>query len=314
VGGREAAGERAGLRLAGGGAAAGGEAAERADAAGDAPGAERARTAAHAPGAEREQPVFTAAEDGLFTPSAHARGPWDPRALHGGAPAALITAAFERLQPGAELQIARLGFEYLRPVPLAPLALSTRIVRPGRRVQELAAELSAGDEVVCRASALRVREIAAGVPLADEGEERPMAAPESGRPVEFSLNGSDEPSFAASSMEMRWLEDPWAPGPARVWMRLRRPLLAGAETSPLARLAASADFGNGVGAALPFDRFLFINADLSIHLQRQPRGEWIGLHARTLLHPGGTGLAESVLHDRGGPVGRAFQTLVVEPR
>jgi hypothetical protein len=65
---------------------------------------------------------------------------------------------------------------------------------------------------------------------------------------------------------------------------------------------------------LPFERFLFINADLSIHLHRPPLGEWIGLDARTLLHPGGTGIAESVVHDTSGPVGRAFQTLVVQPR
>jgi hypothetical protein len=97
-------------------------------------------------------------------------------------------------------------------------------------------------------------------------------------------------------------------------MRLRYPLLAGEELTPLARLAATADFGNGISAALPFDRYLFINADLTIHLQRPPRGEWIGLDARTLLHVGGTGLAESVLYDVDGPVGRAFQTLVVEPR
>ena len=79
-------------------------------------------------------------------------------------------------------------------------------------------------------------------------------------------------------------------------------------------LAATADFGNGVSAELPFERFLFINADLTIHLQRPPLGEWIGLDARTLLHGGGSGLAESVLHDVHGPVGRAFQTLVVQPR
>jgi Thioesterase-like superfamily len=59
---------------------------------------------------------------------------------------------------------------------------------------------------------------------------------------------------------------------------------------------------------------VFINADLTIHLHRAPRGEWIGLDARTLLCDSGTGLAESVLHDLHGPVGRAFQTLVVEPR
>jgi hypothetical protein len=99
-----------------------------------------------------------------------------------------------------------------------------------------------------------------------------------------------------------------------VWMRLRHPLLPGQQLTPLARLAATADFGNGISASLPFERYLFINADLTIQLQRHPRGEWIGLDARTLLHEGGTGLAESVLHDVHGPVGRAFQTLVVHAR
>jgi hypothetical protein len=115
-------------------------------------------------------------------------------------------------------------------------------------------------------------------------------------------------------MDMRWLEDPRAQGPARVWMRLRRPLLDGERASPLATLAATADFGNGVSAVLPFDDFVFINADLSIHLHREPRGEWIGLDARTLLQPRGPGLAESVVHDADGPIGRSFQTLVVEAR
>ncbi len=76
----------------------------------------------------------------------------------------LFAAAFERCEPGSELRIARLGFEFLRPIPLAPLPLSTRIVRPGRRVQELAGELhrdrprrSGAQQLVCRASALRVQ-------------------------------------------------------------------------------------------------------------------------------------------------------------
>jgi acyl-coenzyme A thioesterase PaaI-like protein len=273
----------------------------------------------------------------VVRPTEHARGPWDPRALHGGSIAALIAAAFERLEPGSALPIARLGFEFLRPIPLAPLRLTTRIVRPGRRVQELAAELTAlpaepgganagadAEQVVCRASALRVQPVAAEVAAAavaasdvsdaDTCPAESLPPPEAGKPVRFSLNDSEESSFAASAMEMRWLDDPRALGPARVWMRLRHPLLAGEQLTALARLAATADFGNGVGASLPFERFVFINADLTIHLQRQPRGEWIGVDARTLLHSGGTGLAESVLHDVHGPVGRAFQTLVVEPR
>ncbi|HMD58116.1 MAG TPA: thioesterase family protein [Solirubrobacteraceae bacterium] len=264
-------------------------------------------------------------QDGLLIASEHARGPWDANALHGGAPAALIASAFERMPSQNDLRVARLGFELLRPIPFEPLTLSTRVVREGRRVQELAAELRAGELLICRASALRVREVPAGLPCSAPEESAPPAAaglgeaamrgPEDATPLPFALN-DDEPSasFATSAMQMRWIDDPRQLGPARVWMRLARPLLDGKRATPLASMAATADFGNGASATLPFERFVFINADLSIHLHRQPRGEWTGLDARTLLTPGGTGLAECVLHDQQGPIGRSFQTLVVEAR
>jgi Thioesterase-like superfamily len=261
------------------------------------------------------------AEGERFLPTEHARGPWDPRTLHGGAPAALITSAFECHEPVENLAIARLGFELLRPIPFAPLTVTVRTVRAGKRVQELAAELHAelrgeGTVLICRASALCLATVPGGLgelPVGALGG-APMPAPEKGNPVRFALDGSERPSFAASAMEMRWLDDAATLGPARVWMRLRHPLVLGEPPSPLARLAATADFGNGVSASLPFADYLFINADLTIHLHRQPRGEWIGLDSRTLLHEGGAGLAESVLHDLEGPVGRAFQALVVAPR
>ncbi|HST34422.1 MAG TPA: thioesterase family protein [Solirubrobacteraceae bacterium] len=266
-----------------------------------------------------------------FVPTEQARGPWDPRALHGGAPAALITSAFERMEPGSELRVGRLGFEFLRPIPMAALTLSTSIARPGRRVQELSAELRAGDELVVRASALRVQAVpgeaesaaaaartgAQGGPAAETTSKDLPAAmppPAEGEHKRFALNDSTDASFAGTAMEMRWLNDPWRPGPGRVWQRLRHPLLPGRKLTALTRLAATADFCNGVSATLPFDRFLFINADLTVHLQRLPQGEWIGLDALTQLHEGGAALAEGVLHDERGPIGRAFQTLVVQQR
>jgi hypothetical protein len=259
--------------------------------------------------------IFTSPEPGRFEPTEHARGPWDPRALHGGAPAALMAGALERLDPGSELPIARLGFEFLTPIPFAPLQLSTKIVRNGRRVQGLVAELRSAGEVICRASALRVQEVPDGLPApAAPSEPQRMAQPETGEPTRFALGDPTVTSFGSTGMEMRWLTDPWTLGPGKVWMRLRHPIRSEEPSTPLMCLTATADFGNGVSAALPFDDFLFINADLSVHLWRRPQGEWIGLDARTLLHPGGTGTAESVLHDAAGPVGRAVQTLVVQPR
>jgi len=264
--------------------------------------------------------IFIATADGRYEPTEHARGPWDPRALHGGAPAALIARTFERMEPGAELPIARLGFELLKPIPLAPLVLRTTIVRKGRRVQELAAELIAdlgpdgGEDLVCRASALRIQPVPGDLPNNGSAPPEKMPGPEHGKAVEYALNRAAGTSLATTGMEMSWLSDPWDQGPGKVWMCLRHPLLPDEPTTPLTRLVATADFGNGVSAELPFEEYLFINADLTIHLWRQPQGEWIGLDAHTLLVSGGTGTAESVLHDVGGPVGRAFQTLIVQPR
>jgi acyl-coenzyme A thioesterase PaaI-like protein len=278
--------------------------------------------------------IFLPAGEGRFEPTEHARGPWDPQAQHGGAPAALMAAQLERVQPGGELPIARLAFEFLRPIPLAELVLSTRITRPGRRVQALEADLHAGGELVGRARALRILAVPEALPdlaraRVQERAEPALPGPQEGHPVHFALDDLDRKSFAATATEMRFLSgrplkgglpevgvsSRHAPtGAATVWMRLRHPLLPGETLSPLARVVAAADFGNGVAAVLPFEEYLFINADLSITLNRRPEGEWIALDSRTLLHPGGVGWAESVLHDERGPVGLATQALVVQPR
>ncbi|MFI5005351.1 MAG: thioesterase family protein [Solirubrobacterales bacterium] len=278
--------------------------------------------------------VFLSDGEGRFTPTEHARGPWDPRALHGGAPATLIAGELERMLPEAELPFARISFSFLRPIPMAPLGLSTRVLRPGRRVQELEAELYAGDELVCRAHALRILPAPAELPalavrVMEEHESPALPGPEEAHPVRFALDDMERKSFAATALEMRFLHgrplkgqlpevgvsSAHAPvGSAAVWMRLHRPVLPGEAPSPLVRVMAAADFGNGVSAVLPFEEYVFINADLSVTLNRRPEGEWIGLDSRTLLHPGGIAWAESVLHDVRGPLGLATQALVVQRR
>jgi len=281
-----------------------------------------------------DESIFLDAGEGRFEPTEQARGPWDPGALHGGAPAALIAAAFERIEPGAELPLARLSFSFLRPIPMAPLELSTRMIRPGRRVQELQAEVHAEGVLVCQARALRILPAPEELPdlaLAQVSDQTPppLAGPADGHPVHFALDDFERKSFAATAMEMRFLSgrpltgelpeldsttSHTPVGHASVWMRLRHPLLPADPLTSLARVAATADFGNGVSAVLPFEEYLFINADLTITLNRRPEGEWIALDARTLLHPGGIGWAQSVLHDERGPLGLATQALVVQRR
>jgi hypothetical protein len=69
-----------------------------------------------------------------------------------------------------------------------------------------------------------------------------------------------------------------------------------------------------VSGALDYRRFLFINTDLSVHLQRLPVDEWVCLEARTFPEPEGVGVADTALWDRRGRIGRSAQTLLVRAR
>lgn len=241
-----------------------------------------------------------------------ARGPWDPGAQHGGAPAALLMRGFEGLGDGSELALARVTYEFMRPVPLASLSVRAALVRSGKRVALLEGSLldEAGTELV-RARALRVRRAQGGGALPDEAE---LPGPDSGRSVNFPAV-TVRPMFATDAMDIRFTSGHFAkPGPAGAWFRLRVPLVAGELTSPLQRLAAAADFGNGISSTVSWEDHLFINPDLTLYIGREPVGEWIHLDARTSISPQSVGLAMGALRDARGPVGHAAQALVVQRR
>jgi hypothetical protein len=240
------------------------------------------------------------------------RGPWDPAAQHAGPPAALLARAVERCEPREGARVARITLEILGPVPIAPLRATARVARPGRSVELLEGSLSGPDGEVMRATAWRLR--TGRVELEPEPPaDPPPPGPEAGSVEDFFP--VTEGAGYHTAMELRFVEGAFLePGPALVWMRQRVPLVAGEETSPLERVLVAADAGNGVSAALDWRRYLFINTDLSVHLKRLPEGEWMALDAVTYPEPDGVGLADTVLWDERGRLGRAAQTLVVRER
>jgi acyl-Coa thioesterase superfamily protein/acyl-CoA thioesterase superfamily protein len=254
--------------------------------------------------------IFTA-QDGRFVASELARGPWDPNAQHGGAPAALLMRAFERLPAADGLDLARVTYEFVRPVPLGELLVEAEVVRGGKRVQLLDGVIRTPDGVeVVRARALQVQRAQAGSSSDGAGA---LAPPETGRENDFAA--PHRPMFSPDAVEIRFVEGEFSgTGPASAWFRLRQPLIAGEETSALQRLAAAADFGNGISRVLPWEDYLFINPDLTLYIEREPAGDWIGLQAQTLIAPDGIGTSESVLYDLRGRVGRAIQALLVARR
>ena len=253
-----------------------------------------------------------AREGDLFVPAGHARGPWDPGQQHGGAPAALMVSAMEALAP--EFQLARVTVEFLGTVPMAPLRVAAEVWRPGRRKQlvRATATLEDGREAARASAVLLHRQQLDDLPPDTAGP--PLATlPADGREQRWSGDDGHE-AFHRTGMEMRWIDSDWGRGPGTVWFRLRHPVVAGAPTSPAMRAAAAADFGNGISQVLPFERWLFINTDLTVQLHRPPDGEWVAVQARTIVQPGGVGLALSTLYDERGPVGTGQQTLYVAPR
>lgn len=256
--------------------------------------------------------------DALFTPDGDfwrptplARGPWDPRALHGGPAAALVARELERLPAPGPMLCARLTLELLRPVPFAPLRVSAELARPGRRVQLLTATLEAEGEAVARAVALRVRREAVAVAELPPPEP-PPGEPGAGRDEKLAHTLPE--SFGGRAVEHRWARGGWGVGPATVWMRLAVGVVPGEEPTGFQRAVALADFGNGVSAVVPWDTHTFVNPDLTVYLEREPEGEWIALESVTRADAGGTGVAESVLFDARGRFGRGVQALYVARR
>ncbi len=259
-------------------------------------------------------PTYVFEVDGdVAVPTELARGPWSPHAQHGGAPAALLAGQLERFDLGTATFPARFTLELMRPVPLTPLRIERQTIRPGKKVQLVQGSLFADDVEVVRATLLRLRE--QPVEFADDpvaGEYEPMPPPGPAQPLigrgAFTMGTGFWNTVEVSRVGGDWGQ----PGPADMWLRLTVPIVAGEETSPFQRVAAAGDFGNGVAAAFDRGRYSCINPDLTITLHRLPVGEWVGLDSATYPEPNGYGVAESVLHDERGRIGRGIQTVLIE--
>jgi hypothetical protein len=256
--------------------------------------------------------LYEAAGEGLYSATALTRGPWNPEHQHAGPPAALLAREVERASAIVGGQTARLSYDILAPVPVATVEVSARVLRRGRRVEQIEGTLTADGQPCMRLTAWRMRieqtpEIATPEP--------PPPPPDSGRADNFEgWPGTCDVAYK-DALEWRYISGAFAdPGPATVWSRLKFPVVAGEDATPLERLLVMADAASGVSARLDWHKWLFVNIDLGIHLERPPRGEWMAMDAETRIGDTGAGLCTSVLSDGLGRVGVSTQSLLVTPR
>src|SRR5437773_11556965 len=98
----------------------------------------------------KNQPFFT--RDGeRFVPTSDARGPWDPKSLHGRVVAGLLGQEIERRHGGPDYMPARLTVDMYRLPDLSRVDVTTRLLRDGRRIKVVEAEVLSGGASMARA-------------------------------------------------------------------------------------------------------------------------------------------------------------------
>jgi hypothetical protein len=257
------------------------------------------------------QPAFFVPDGDRFVATESTRGPWSRDHQHGGPPAALLTRAMEQLAGGGML-LCRLTFDFLRPVPIAPLGVHAEIVRAGAKVRRLQAVLATTDGTpIVQAAAVALR--TAPVLPASIGDDGPAPPPvEKSGPFQFGF--FSDPVGYHTAVETRIARGTWGKGAVAAWMRPRVALVEGEDSSALQRLLIVADSASGIAVVVEPAHHTFVNADLTVSIHRLPESEWVCLDAATVAEAHGVGLTHARLWDTRGPVGVSLQTCLAERR
>ena len=248
-----------------------------------------------------------------FVPTSAAVGPWDPRIVHGAAVAALLAG---RLAPDHGT-LARLTVELLAPVPLAPLTFERSSSRGGSRVERQDGVLACDGREVATATALTVRRSELELPekaVAHVSPFDPAAAPPLSEPNRSAADVVGWECFDSRSLIIGFTG---VEGDRRVheWIRLAVPVVEGTEIRGVELAAVAADYAQtGLSRLLPIADWSYRNAELTVHLARDPVGSWIGVRCESVVQPVGAGFNASDLFDADGRFGRSAAAVVVERR
>jgi hypothetical protein len=232
------------------------------------------------------------------------RGPRGTYTVHRGPVTALLARGIEAAEGAAGMFVTRVAVELLRPIPFEPLETSARVLRRGRPVEVVESVLSSLTSPVARMIAIRIRRNECMPPAAALDEVLAVAPAE--RAASSGTSGFH--SWAVEHRRLRALDEP---GHAADWMRLKVPLLSDETTSPLCRVCAVADVGLGLSSE-PTSGEPMSEADLTVHMHRLPRGEWVCVDRSPSA--GAVRVAQTILLCGQGSIGHAHRNQRVEGR
>jgi hypothetical protein len=198
-----------------------------------------------------------------------------------------------------------------RPGTMAPARVETRVVRDGRRIRVVDASVTVGGVEICRGSTVFLRRSAE--PRGETWFPAEWTVPD---PGDIAAMGRGDAS--KGRWEMAWeSRDVTGWGQLsehrQVMVRETRPFVDGEAVTPFMRAALAGDMGNGQLNSSPIG-LAYINADLNLTLARLPRGEWLGLDARSRAAAQGVSVGALDLYDGEGRIGHVSIVSVADDR
>lgn len=254
-----------------------------------------------------------------FSPTEATVSVWGADMQHGGPPSGLLTRALSRCEPDPDQQFTRITVEILGAIGLGVNRIRSRLLRPGRQISLVGAELEVrrpdGDyRVVAQAAAWRMRtgrtDEAARLP-AEPLHPAPDELPRSiGVPAEAGIGTDWGSSGFVGSVETAVAPGRTGDTPAW-WVRPTLDLVDGEPMTDLESVFTVLDIANGLGTRLPIDEWSWMNTDTTVHLVAPPTGPWLGIDADMAAGRHGFGATFADLYDSAGFIGRSAQTVLL---
>ena len=257
----------------------------------------------------------------MYYPTQSSKGPWAPNSMHGRVIAGLIAHEVEtkhcNQQELEDMQVARMTFDLFKQAPMAPLSTSSEIIRVGRRIKVIDVcvnSITPQDQLteVARGRVLMLRkshtpdnviwsppewDIDVSPPdIHSHGISSLGPSPKIGSPLWETVEIKQPRSVKSSES----IPD----GPRRAWIRENRNLIDNYPLTQLVRVGLAADIANPY-ANSGSSGLDFINADISLFLERMPIGEWIGVEGFYHGSCDGVSIGTVALYDQSGRIGQS---------
>lgn len=198
--------------------------------------------------------------------------------------------------------------DILAPIRVAPIAVTTSVMRPGKRTALLEATGTVGDRPVLCVRAWRFPRIGGDYPATPEIASDLRG--ETDRAEDGGVIPGAHVDGYLSATQFRFTTGSFAEfGPAEAWGRSLCTRLPGEELTPWQRVLILADSSSGMSMAADPRRHPAINSDLHVAVHRDPVGDWIGIRSETHSARGHGAAAYARLADVSGIVGTCAQSL-----